>query len=83
MILTWAQVILAILQFVNWLMDTVGREKLVQQGRDEEIARQAALLLSKTEYARGLREKIAAMDDNALDSALTDLESKVVQPRDH
>ena len=81
MILTWGQIILAILQFVNWIMDTVGREKLIQQGGDEERARQAALILSKTEYAKDVREKLAAMDDVTLDRTLDDLEQRV-RPKD-
>ena len=81
--MTILQIILMALKFLNWLVDTVGREKLIQQGRDEEIARQAAILLSKTEYARGVREKLASMDDNAIDTALDDLESGVLRSKDH
>lgn len=68
--------VLAILKFVNFLMDTIGREQIKQSGRDEEIARATAALLSKTEYARNVRDKIASMDEAAVDSALRDLEPK-------
>lgn len=68
--------VLAILKFVNWLMDTVGREKLKQDGRDEEIARATASILAKTEYARAIRDKIASMDEATVDDALRDLEPK-------
>jgi hypothetical protein len=67
---------LAVLKFVNWLMDTIGREKLKRDGRDEEIARTTAAILAKTEYAKDVRAKIAAMDDQAVDAALRDLEPK-------
>lgn len=68
--------VLAILKLVNFIMDYVNREQLKQDGRDEEIARQTAAILAKTEYARNVREKISTLDDEALNTALRDLEPK-------
>lgn len=71
---TLISLVLAVLKFGNFLFDLINREQLKQSGRDEEIARQTAAILAKTEYARGLREKIASMDEKAVDAALRDLE---------
>lgn len=74
---TILSLVLAVIKFANFLFDLINREQLKQEGRDEEIARATAALLAKTEYAKGLREKIAAMDPAAVDAALTDLEPKL------
>lgn len=66
--------ILALLKFINALMDTVGREKLRQDGRNEEIARQSEAIHRKTEAGKRIWEKVDAMSDLQVDDTLRDLE---------
>lgn len=73
----WVKIVLLVLQLAEKIFDYAKAQGYIQQGRDEEVARQTAAILAKTEYARGLREKIAAMDERAVDAALTDLEPKL------
>lgn len=74
--ITWAEIILALLKLVNLIMGAVDREKWIAAGRDAEIAKASASILAKTNYAKQIREKIDAMDDQAIDDALRDLEPK-------
>lgn len=72
----WIKLILLILGIVDKLITYARDQGLINQGRDEEIARQTAAILAKTEYAKNVREKIATMDDAAVNAALRDLEPK-------
>lgn len=74
--MTWVSFALALLKFVNAIMSWARERELISQGQDMEIARQTAAILSKTEYAKNVRAKIANMDDKAVDDALRDLEPK-------
>lgn len=73
---TYVSLALALLKFVNNIMNYISREQLLKEGADAEIAKTTAAILSKTEYAKNVREKIAALDDAAVDRALRDLEPK-------
>lgn len=68
--------ILALLKFVNMLMDVVGREKLRQDGRNEEIARSLESIHRKTERGKQIWEKVDAMSDAEVDTGLRDLEPR-------
>jgi hypothetical protein len=72
----WIKIVLLVLQLAEKIFDWSLKQGYIQQGRDEEIARAAAALLAKTEYAKNVREKISAMDDATLNAALRDLEPK-------
>lgn len=72
----WVKIVLLILQLGEKIFDYAKAQGYIQQGRDEEIARQTAAILAKTEYARDVRDKIAAMDGPSVDAALRDLEPK-------
>lgn len=74
--ITWASIILALLRLVNTILTAINREKWIKAGEDVEIARVSAAILAKTEYAKGVRAKVEAMDDQAIDRALRDLEPK-------
>lgn len=74
--MTWVSLALALLKFVNSIMSWTRERELISKGQDIEIARQTAAILSKTEYAKDVRQKIASMDDKAVDDALRDLEPK-------
>lgn len=72
----WVSLALALLKFANLIMTWARERELISQGQDIEIAKTTAAILSKTEYAKNVRSKIAAMDDKAIDTALRDLEPK-------
>lgn len=74
--MTWASIILGLLKLANLILGAINRDKWIKAGEDAEIAKASAALLAKTEYARKVRERVNAMDDNALDRALRDLEPK-------
>lgn len=74
--MTWVSFALALLRFVNSIITWARERELISQGQDMEIARQTTAILSKTEYAKNVRAKIANMDDKAVDDALRDLEPK-------
>ena len=72
----WIKLALLVLGIVDKIITGVRNQGLIDQGRDAEIARATAAILAKTEYARDVRAKIAAMDDKAVDDALRGLEPK-------
>lgn len=72
----WVKIVLLVLQLAEKIFDWSQKQGYIAQGRDEEIARQTAAILAKTEYARNVRSKIAAMDAAAVDAALRDLEPR-------
>lgn len=74
--MSWISLILTILKVVNNLMDYVNREKLMKAGADAEIAKVSAAILKKTEAGKKIWEKIDAMDEDAIDRALRNLEPK-------
>jgi hypothetical protein len=74
--ISWISLALALLKLVNAIMTWARQRELISQGQDIEIARQTAAILAQTEYAKHVREKIASMDDKAVDDALRDLEPK-------
>lgn len=68
--------ILALLKFVNNLMNMVEREKFRQDGRNEEIARAAESIHRKTEAGKKIWEKVDAMSEKEVDDALRNLEPR-------
>lgn len=74
--MTWASIILAILKLVEAIFTAAQENKWIDVGKDAEIAKTSASILSKTEYAKNVREKIAGLDDVAVDKLLRDLEPK-------
>lgn len=74
--MSWVSFALALLKFVNSIMTWARENALITRGQDIEIAKTTAAILSKTEYAKNVRAKIAAMDDQAVVDALRDLEPK-------
>lgn len=74
--MTWVSLALTLLKLVNNIIIWARERELISQGQDIEIARQTAAILAKTEYAKDVRAKIAAMDATAVDNALRELEPK-------
>lgn len=74
--MSWVSFALMLLQVINKIMTYARERELISQGQDIEIARQTAAILAKTEYAKNVRDKIAKMDDRAVDDALRALEPR-------
>lgn len=70
------QIILVILKVIDSLLNTYRKNKWIKSGEDAEIAKTSASILAKTEYAKNVREKIAGLDEPAVDKLLRDLEPK-------
>lgn len=76
MFTTYAGLALALLKFVNNLMNFVDREQMIKAGADAEIAKVSAAVLQKTQAGKAMMEKVNALSDQDVDSGLTDLEPK-------
>lgn len=64
---TWLQIALALLKFVNLIMNNIAIERARKAGVDEEIARETVAILQKTQFAQKTLEPFlrnpAAVDD--------------------
>jgi hypothetical protein len=74
--MSWVSFALMLLRVVNQIMTWARERELISKGQDIEIARTAASILAKTEYAKDVRDKITKMDDQAVDDALRALEPR-------
>jgi hypothetical protein len=72
--LTWAKLALVLLQVVNKIIGTLQQDKYINIGYDRAIAEQAALILKRNTYANQAMEAINALDANATDKLLQQLE---------
>jgi len=68
--------VLAVLKFVNLLMNYIGREQAKQDGRNEVIAAIAIDIAGKVSSKKEIQEKIDAMSEEEVDTSLRDLEPK-------
>lgn len=72
----WGSVILLALKIINHIMGAVNREKWMQAGADEEIAKAALAVLQKTEAGKKIMERVNAMSEQDVDAGLRGLEPK-------
>lgn len=70
----WAKIVLLLLQIVEQIFDYAKRQGYIQQGRDEEIAKQAQAIMVKTSSGKAILERINAMSDTQVDAELRGLE---------
>ena len=54
----WIKIALLVLTIADKIITGIRNQGLINQGRDEEIARATAAILAKTEYAKNVRAKI-------------------------
>lgn len=73
MTIAWLQIALALLRFVNLIMNNIATERARQSGIDEEIARESAAILRKTQFAAKALEEFSR-DPAATDDFLRSLE---------
>lgn len=59
--MAYAQLALAGLQIVLWIMNKITADQQRQAGADEEIAKSALAILGKTETGKRIMEKLDAM----------------------
>lgn len=73
---TWGSIILTALKIINAIMGAVNRDKWMQAGADAEIAKISAAILARTEAGKKILERVNAMSDEDVDTALRGLEPK-------
>ncbi len=73
---TYIGLALALLKFVNGMMDYFGREEAMKAGADAEIAKVAASILRKTTAGKAIMERVDAMSDADVDAELRRLGSE-------
>lgn len=71
--MTWASIALLLLQIANKIVSYLQEQKLMDAGKDAEIARVSAAILAKTEFAKQTRERILDMSRPDLDVLLDQL----------
>jgi len=71
--MTWASLILALLNLAQHLMGIFRDKQLLNAGADAEIARQTIAILEMTERGKAIKAKIEAMSDPELDHWLKEL----------
>jgi hypothetical protein len=75
-VFTYIGLALALLKFVNGLMDYFGREEALKAGADAEIAKISAAILRKTTAGKAIMERIDALSDADVDAELRRLGSE-------
>lgn len=71
--ITWAQIILAILRLVNWMIGEAEKHKWMDEGEKRQIAKATAEVLKKQEFARETLKEIEHLSDSAVDDLLHEL----------
>lgn len=74
--MSWISLALALLKFVNSIMNYARERKLISQGYDQAIAEVTQSILIKTEAGKKIMERVNAMSDQEVDTGLRDLEPK-------
>lgn len=67
---------LAVLKFVNLLMDRIDREDAKQDGRNEVLLAMALQIATKVATKKQIQEKVDAMSMDEVDAGLVGLEPK-------
>lgn len=70
----WLGLSLGLLKLVNLILDWSRHEQYKQEGRDEEIAKQAAAIMQKTEAGKKILERVNALNEAEVDAGLRNLE---------
>lgn len=74
--MSWLSLALALLKFVNSIMNYARERKLISQGYDQAIAEVTQSILIKTDAGKKIMERVNAMSDQEVDAGLRDLEPK-------
>lgn len=74
--MTYVKLALAILSFVNSLIDWARKQGYVNEGYDKAIAEHTAAILKKTNHANKVMAEITRLNEDDVDSLLHSLEPK-------
>ena len=70
----WLSLAVALLKLTNLILDLVRTGKAVQSGKDAEIAKEAAAILSKTQTAKEIMQQVTGLTEAQVDATLKSLE---------
>lgn len=73
--MTWLSLALALLKFVNSIMNWARERELIDKGYDKAIAAVTQSIFEKTTAGKAIMEKVNAMSPADVDAALRGLES--------
>jgi hypothetical protein len=71
---TWLSLALALLKFVNSMMNWARERELISKGYDQAIAEVTQSIFEKTTAGKAIMEKVNAMSASEVDAALRGLE---------
>jgi hypothetical protein len=74
--MSWISLALALLKFVNQIMNYARERELISQGHDQAIAEVSQEILRKTDAGKAILEKVNRMSDAEVDAGLRGLEPK-------
>lgn len=74
--MSWISLALALLKFVNSIMNWAREKELIDQGYDKAIAEVTQSILAKTTAGKAILEKVNRMADAEVDDGLRGLEPK-------
>lgn len=69
----WAQIILAVIRLVEWLVEQGQKHKWITEGEQRAIARSLAEVTRKQEFGREILSAIESLPDAAVDELLREL----------
>lgn len=72
--MSWISLALALLKFVNGIMNWAKERELISRGYDRAIAEVTQSILVKTEAGKKIMERVNAMSPEEVDKGLRDLE---------
>lgn len=69
--MTWVSLALALLKFVNGIMNWANERRLIDQGHREAVLEASMAIANKVADRKAIQEKIDAMSDADVDDALS------------
>lgn len=70
----WGKIILAVLDFINWMVQAGQENKWISIGQDQAIAVAQAEILRKTEYGKNALVEFSGKSASDVDDFLRSLE---------
>lgn len=78
--MTYAKIILVVLQLIDRIVDYLRDNKLIDEGYDKAIAETSASILRKSAYAKSVMETISGLSADDTDKLLQSMEPKPIRP---
>lgn len=72
--MTWASIILKILELVQWMIAEGERRRWIAEGEAKQIARASAEVIRKQEFGRAALRHVSGLPDADVDDLLRSLE---------